>query len=276
MLKKRWFRLLLSPVLIYSGFCLVMPLLKEHLIFPLRGVERARSLTPPPDATVWWQEIAPGMRTEAWFFPGRGRSETSPGPAVVCFHGNGELIDDNTDTARTFAAWGISVLLVEYRGYGRSGGSPTVDGVRADSAVWFDRVAGRPEVKAGEVMTYGFSLGAGFAAQLAAARPVAALMLESPFTSLPAMGRRQGVLVYLSSERLATDAVLSGLPDGLPVLITHQRNDSIIPVAEGRKLAAVRPAALYVEGADDHLPFAIMEAQHALLRRFLAKFIRPE
>lgn len=276
MLKKRWFRLLLSPVLVYSVFCLVMPLLKERLIFPVRGVERARALTPPPDAAVWWREISPGVRTEAWFFPGRGRSETSPGPAVVCFHGNGELIDDNADTARTFAAWGISVLLVEYRGYGRSGGPPTVDGVREDATVWFDRLAERPEVKTGEVMTYGFSLGAGFAAQLAAARPVAALMLESPFTSLPAMGRRQGVLIYLSGERLATDDVLSGLPAGLPVLITHQRNDSIIPVAEGRKLAAVRPSALYVEGTDDHLPFALMEADHGLLRRFLGKFIRQE
>jgi len=191
---------------------------------------------------------------------------------VVCFHGNGELIDDNLDTARLFTERGISVLLVEYRGYGRSAGKPTVTGIIADAPVWFDRLAARPEVKPREVMTYGFSLGAGFAAQLAAVRPVAALMLESPFTSLPAMGRRQGVFLYFSSERLATDEVLPKLRADLPVLITHQKHDSIIPVIEGRKLAALRPDAVYVEGAGDHFPFAIMEPTHTLLSGFLRKF----
>src|SRR5687767_11402377 len=117
MFKNRRLRLLLLPVAGYFGFCAAMACFKESLIFPLRGVERAQALTPPRDARVWWNEISPGVRTEAWFFPGRGCSPEAPGPAVVCFHGNGELIDDNVETAHAFNALGISVLLVEYRGY---------------------------------------------------------------------------------------------------------------------------------------------------------------
>ncbi len=272
MVKTRWIRLLVVSTLTYTGFCVALACWKEQLIFPLRGVERARALTPPPDARVWWREIAPGERVEAWFFPGRGRTADKRGPAVVCFHGNGELIDDNLDTVRAFTALGVSVLLVEYRGYGRSGGEPDVDEIRADAAVWFDRLAVQPEVKPDAILAYGFSLGSAFAAQLAEARPVAALMLESPFTSLPAMGRRQGVYLYLSSERLATDEVLRALPAGVPVLITHQQNDPVIPVSEGRKLAALRPDAMYVEGGSEHFPFALMQPGHTLLKQFLSKF----
>jgi uncharacterized protein len=147
-----------------------------------------------------------------------------------------------------------------------------VNGIRADAAKWFERLAARSEVKPDQVVAYGFSLGSAFAAQLAAERPVAALILESPFSSLPAMGRRSGVYLYLSSERLATDAVLAALPAQVPVLITHQRNDPVIPVGEGRKLARLRPGAQYAEGADDHFPFAMMEPGHTLLRQFLGKF----
>jgi pimeloyl-ACP methyl ester carboxylesterase len=275
MLKNRWLRLPLFSVVVYLCFCAAMACFKEQLIFPVRGVERARALQPPPDAEVWWREIGPGARTEAWFFPGRGRSPAAPGPAVLCFHGNGELIDDNVETARTFNMWGISVLLVEYRGYGRSVAKTEINGIQADAIAWFDRLAARPEVRSHEVMTYGFSLGAAFAAQLAAARPIAALMMESPFASLPSMARRQRVYLYLSSERLDTEAVLRALPAGLPILITHQKRDSIIPVTEGRKLAALRPDALYAEGGDDHYPFALSDLSRTTLRQFLAKFIAP-
>ena len=276
MLENRWLRLLLMPVVVYLGFCVAMACFKEHLIFPVRGVDRAAKLLAPRDAEVWWNEIAPGVRTEAWFFPGRGCSATSPGPELVYFHGNGELIDDNIEAARTFGAWGISVLLVEYRGYGRSGAATGIDGIRADSIALFDRLAARPDVRKDEIVSYGFSLGAAFAAQLAAARPVASLILESPFTSLPAMARRQRVMLYLSSERLETDSVLRALPAGLPVLITHQKNDSIIPVDEGRQLAALRPDVIYVEGDSDHLALAMGEPLHGRLRQFLAKFIRAD
>ena len=276
MLKTRWFRLLVLAVLGYAGFCAALACFKEQLIFPLRGVERARDLRPPADAEVWWRGIEEGVRTEAWFFRGRGRTADAPGAAVVCFHGNGELIDDNLDTVRAFTDLGISVLLVEYRGYGRSGGEPGVDEISADAVAWFDRLKARPEVKTEAVMAHGFSLGSAFAAQLAAVRPVAALMLESPFTSLPAMGRRQGVYLYFSGERLATDDVLRALPAGVPVLITHQKNDPIIPVGEGRKLAALRPDATYAEGEGDHFPFALMQPGHTLLRQFLGKITPPD
>lgn len=276
MLKNRWIRLLVIAVTTYVAMCVLMACVKDELIFPSRGVTEAQKLTPPADATVWWNETAPGVRTEAWFFVGKGRSAASPGPAVIYFHGNGEIIDYHKDTAAMFNALGISVLLVEYRGYGRSSGPVSISGNCVDAPVWFDRLVARPEVKKDQVFAYGFSLGAAFATQLATHRPLAGLVLESPFSSLPSMARQRNIYLYLSTERLDTGAALATLAPKFPILITHQKLDYAIPVAEGRKLAAVRPDAVYIEGAGGHSPLAMSEVNQTQLRKFLGGFLRSD
>lgn len=170
---------------------------------------------------------------------------------------------------------GVSVLVCEHVGYGRSDGRPGLDNDIANGAAWFDRVAALPEVKRGAIIAHGFSLGGAFAAQLAARRPIGGLVLESTFSSLPSMARRMGVWLYLGGEGMDSARVLRELPPSTPVLITHGRGDTVIPVSEGRKLAAIRPSARYAEGDYPHVPWAQNEPGHALLLELLAKASPP-
>ncbi len=258
----------------YVVFCALVASDKEAILYPNHGRERAAGRLPPAGVEAWWRELPGGEgRVEAWWIPAPGASAERPAPVVMYFHGNAELIDDNLDVARLWNGLGASVLLCEHVGYGRSAGRPSLAADMDNAAAWFDILVERPEVRRDAVVAHGFSLGGSFAAQLAARRPVAGLILEGTFSSLPSMARRMRVWIYLPRERMDTAAVLRALDPAVPVLITHGRSDVVIPVDEGRRLAAARPGARYVEGDFPHVPWAQNEPDHALLREFLAKVL---
>jgi fermentation-respiration switch protein FrsA (DUF1100 family) len=177
---------------------------------------------------------------EAWYLPptgpgtgGGGGSRT--GPALIFTHGNGELIDYWLDPFERVRAWGVGVLLVEYPGYGRSGGRPSEASiVRTMTDAW-DHLAGRPEVDPGRIIAWGRSLGGGAACGLVGRRSIAALVLESSFTSVGSLGRRYGLFGPLVRDPFDNlEAVTSY--DG-PVLVLHGERDGIIPPQHGRELA---------------------------------------
>lgn len=253
----------------YVVFCALVVLNKEAVLYPRDGRERARGRSAPAGYESWWSPRAEGGRVEAWWRPAEGASAGAPAPVVMYFHGNAELIDDQRQTAELWHRLGVSVLLIEHAGYGRSDGTPDLAADLANAAAWHDRLAARPEVRADKILAHGFSFGGAFAAQLAARRPLAGLVLESTFSSLPSMGRRMGVWLYFGGERMDTARVLRELAPNVPVLLTHGRSDEVIPIAEGRKLAAARPQARYEEGDYPHIPWAQNEPGHDLLKSFL-------
>src|SRR5262249_34264176 len=89
---------------------------------------------------------AEGGSVEGWVLPGDGASRDRPGPLVVFAHGNGELIDDWPELLEPYRRMGASVLLPEYRGYGRSAGSPSEEAIVGDFVQFVDRAVTRPEV----------------------------------------------------------------------------------------------------------------------------------
>lgn len=273
-LRRFFYALLVLSVVGYVAFCGLVARDKEALLYPNHGRERAVGRAAPAGYETWWlplpEQAGPG-RVEAWWLPARGASADSPAPAVIYFHGNAELIDDQRQTAELWHSLGVSVLLCEHVGYGRSDGTPSLEADIANGAAWFDRLAERPEVRRELILAHGFSLGGAFAAQLAARRPVGGLVLESTFSSLPSMARGMGVHIYFPRERLDTARVLRELPTDVPVLITHGSADRVIPVEEGRKLAAARPGARYHEGKFPHIPWAQDESGNGLLRTFLVE-----
>ena len=257
------------PVVGYVAFCALVAHNKEAMLYPSHGRDRALGRTAPADYETWWRELPRGGRVEAWWRPAEGASAERPSPVVMYFHGNGELIDDQRQTVELWHKLGLSVLVCEHVGYGRSDGTPALENDLANGVAWYDLVAKRPEVRRDKILAHGFSLGGSFAAQLAARRPVAGLVLESTFSSLPSMARRMGVWLYFGGERMDSARVLRELDPAVPVLVTHGRGDTVIPVAEGRKLAAARPGARYVEGDYPHVPWAQNEPGQVLLRDFL-------
>lgn len=239
-------RLLIMLAAIYALFDGVLACSQTSLIYPRHLIE-----APMPDADIpafverWWHESSDGSRIEAWFILGEGRTPTSPGPAAILLHGNGELIDHNLATAALYTKMGISVLLPEYRGYGRSTGTPGQEAITEDLIAFHTKLLERPEVDPTRILYHGESLGTGYACVLASTHPPRAIILNSPFRSLAAMANKFLMPGFLVSSPLRSDEVLK--KDIAPVLIFHGTHDTIIPIAHARALAKIAPRAELIE-----------------------------
>jgi fermentation-respiration switch protein FrsA (DUF1100 family) len=184
-----------------------------------------------------WLEVG-GHRVEAWLLPA---ATPGPAPLVVQTHGNGELIDFWPEAIAPLRTAGMHVLLVEYPGYGRSGGSPSEQSITAALVAAYDRVIRDPRIDATRIVGYGRSLGGGAVAQLAARRPLSALVLESSFTSVADMVREYHLPDFLIVNHFDTRAVLASFRR--PVLLIHGTRDGIIPIGHAYALKAAAPHA---------------------------------
>ena len=178
-----------------------------------------------------------------WYAPPPG-SEASRHPAIVFAHGNGERAEDWLDQFRDLQDAGISVLIVEYPGYGIAEGSPTQTSITAAMVAGYDWLQDQKGVDGARIVAYGRSLGGGAAAQLAARRPVSALILESSFTSVRAFAARFFAPGFLVRDPFDTMAVLAQYR--APLLVLHGTHDQIAPVAHGQALAAAVPGATFI------------------------------
>jgi fermentation-respiration switch protein FrsA (DUF1100 family) len=194
-------------------------------------------------------ETEDGIRLGAWYFPA-GR------PAVLVCNGNGGDRSMRAPLAAALNRLGYSALLFDYRGYGGNPGSPTEDGLAADARAaraWLDA---QPDVD--RIAYFGESLGAAVAIGLAMQRPPVALILRSPFTSLPDVAavhypwlpaRRLLLDRYPSIDRIAS---LSA-----PLLVIAGDRDDIVPASLSRRLfdAAVEPKRyVVIRGAGHNHP----------------------
>ena len=208
----------------------------RRLIYPARRAGDATAQLRAIGGESLW--LGAGSRTEAWFLPARGPRGAQT-PLIVYTHGNGELIDDWGTAFDEPRGWGVSALLVEYPGYGRSEGSPTESGIVATMLAAFDAAAKRPDVDPRRIVAYGRSLGGGAACALAKERPIAALVLESTFTSVRAIAaglRIPGFLVADPFDSVSRLAAWRG-----PTLIVHGERDEVVPVSHARALHDALP-----------------------------------
>ena len=206
---------------------------QRRILFPARRAGDASAELAAAGGEAVWLE-AGGVRSEAWYLPARRGS--GPGPLLIFTHGNGELIDDWVGEFELPRSWGMNVLLVEYPGYGRSGGSPSERSIRAAMVAAYDWAGARPEVDLKRIVAYGRSLGGGAACALARQRHLDALVLESTFTSVRSMARRlrvPGFMVLDPFDNLELVREFDG-----PILLVHGTRDAVVPVEEARALHA--------------------------------------
>ena len=163
---------------------------------------------------------------------------------LVC-HGNAGNISHRLDRALRFQSeLRASVLLFDYRGYGRSDGSPDEPGTYADARAAYRFLVETKRIPPQSLVIFGESLGAAVATQLALEQPVRALVLESPFTSIADMARAaypflppvRG-LIRTRYETLAKAGRLE-----MPLLVLHGERDGIVPLAQENLLAFQRTA----------------------------------
>jgi pimeloyl-ACP methyl ester carboxylesterase len=202
-----------------------------------------------PGLERMWHDSTEG-RVEAWFLPGDGVSAAAPGPAVVFAHGNGELIEHWPELLSPYRRMGVSVLLPEYRGYGRSAGAPSEEAIREDFLAFYARLVARPDVDPRRVVLHGRSLGGGAVCALAERHAPAALILMSTFTSVADVARAWLVPGSLITDRFDSLPIVRRLD--CPILVVHGRRDRVVPFAHGRTLAEASRRGRLVPFDADH------------------------
>ena len=173
-MKRRLLNLILTLLGAYGALCLLLLVFQGRLIyFPARGVGTDPSLYGMTFAEV---EVtaADGVRLHGWWLP------AAEAEGVVLFsHGNAGNIEGRIGSARAFLEMGLSVLLYDYRGYGRSAGRPSEEGLYLDAEAFHDHLVQEEGFDPTRLLLYGESLGSAVSVELARRRPVAGLILLS-------------------------------------------------------------------------------------------------
>jgi hypothetical protein len=207
-----------------------------------------------------------GVDLHGWFFPADIESARRPFAFLVC-HGNGGNVSHRLDLCAALLRTGASVLVFDYRGYGRSAGRPGEEGTYLDALAacrWMQTRGFAAE----RILAYGESLGGAVAAELALREPLGGLVLQSTFTSIPDIGAE--LFPWLPVRLLATIHydTHSKLPRlHLPVLVLHSRDDDLVPFAHAeRNFAAANEPRQFgeLEGAHNDPVYEQTRFQEAL------------
>ena len=210
--------------LVAIGFPLLMFLAQDGLIFHPQPMAESRRLllSQGTSAESVFIDAADGTRLHAWHIKGD--------PLVLYFGGNAEEVSWMLAEAARRAP-GVGWLLVDYRGYGSSGGSPSERTMVEDALRWHDRFAG------GRIYVFGRSLGSGVAVQVAAARPVAGAILVAPFDSLVEVGKRHYPFLPVNLMlRHRFDSMALAPRMRAPLLCIVAMEDEIIPAEHAKRL----------------------------------------
>jgi len=246
-------RVVLMLAVAYLIGCTALYTMQDRMVYPRHVIGTPADDIPFPVTAKLYVDAGQAGRVEACFVAAPDADSKHPAPLVVFCHGNAELIDHMDDIVAGYRKLGCSVLLPEYRGYGRSAGTPSQESIGSDLASFYDQVIGRPDVDATRVVFHGRSLGAAIAVDLASRRKPDAIIGQSAFTSVVAMAHRYGAPGFLVTNPYRNDLVLPEL--GVPVLLFHGARDQIIAASHGRELAGLTPGAVYVEYDCGHNDF---------------------
>jgi uncharacterized protein len=230
-LTRRLAGLLATAGVIYGGACVGLIYGQNRLIFvPEKEITTTPANQQLPYTEVWIpvedaNQPQQPSRIHAWWLPNPKTQNV-----LLYLHGNGKNISANVPQAARLQRLGLSVLLIDYRGYGKSEGSfPTEASVYSDAQAAWNYLRQQRQIPANRIYLYGHSLGGAIAIDLAVQHPQAAgLIVQSSFTSMPAMTRTIGWARLFPSQ------------------IVHQRFDSLAKVSQ------LKLPVLYIHGTADH------------------------
>lgn len=240
-------------------------LLQNRLIFPRwLANDRATSST-PAGVEAWTKSTEDGNVIEAWFLPAKTEGIA---PLLVITHGNAELIDDYLERARDWTARGVHVLLPEYRGYGRSGGTPSEATIVSDVCGWIEHAqTNRSDVDPTRLAMRGNSIGCAVACQVATRHKPSVMALTVPPARIDSMAWRYGIPGFLVASPFRSDLALQQIDS--PVLIIPRDRDELIPSHHASMLHEAAPnSTLHVVGGT-HNNSDDLTAERGMIRAFI-------
>jgi fermentation-respiration switch protein FrsA (DUF1100 family) len=243
-----------AVVLFLLGGRLMLESLERQLIyFPTRVREDAPTPHVQGASVVEevWLEAPDGVRVHGIYAGAEGAFAD-----LLFFHGNAGDLYDRLDNVSVLVTMGLNVLIMDYRGYGKSEGKPSEGVLYEDGMLAYRYLTEERGVDPARLVIFGRSLGGAVAIELATRQPAAALVAESSFTSAQDLAKLHysflpGMLIGSMTHKFDS---ISKVPDlRSPALFIHGEKDTIVPARMGRRLyeAAAEPKDWYeVRGAD--------------------------
>lgn len=205
-----------------------------------------------------------GVHLHGWFLPAKGRAKAT----ILHFHGNAENISTHIGSVYWLPEQGFNVLLVDYRGYGLSGGRPTLDGVHLDAEAALTYLVNRADIPKNRIIIFGQSIGGAIAVYTVAnsdyREHIKALVIESALSSYRGITREklgnfwltwpfQYPLSLTMSDNYSPLPVIDKISP-IPLLIIHGDQDPIVPLIHGQRLfdVALEPKEMWVVNRAGH------------------------
>ena len=241
----------IALIALFSGFLVIVlaGCIERMFFYP-----DSATYTTPAQLGVRAEDVrivtADGSRLHGWFLPAVGNAKGT----VLHLHGNAANVSNHLPLVSWLPARGYNVLMVDYRGFGRSEGKPSLDGVVDDAAAALAYLRTRPDVDATRLIMFGQSIGGATALRLLArdARGVRLGVIDSAFASYRGIARDATAGGPLAPIAALTVGVLPG-PDKdpitalksirVPLIFVHGARDTIIPAANSEKLHAAAPGS---------------------------------
>ncbi len=231
LLNKMLFRIAAYAGIAFCILCFLLFFLQGCMVYqPSKAVE-----TDPRSAGMEFEEVwlvtSDIVRIHAWFVPARNASRT-----ILFCHGNAGNISHRLHSISVFNRLGCNVLIFDYRGYGKSDGSPSEKGTYLDADAAYGWLMERG-IQEKDIVVFGRSLGGAVAAETATGRNPGGLILESTFSSVPDMGAK--LYPFLPVRllcRIRYDTLSKMDRIKCPVLVVHSPDDEMIPFSMGRRM----------------------------------------
>lgn len=205
---------------------------QEKLIFPTYALEKQMEFR----LDVPFEEKNLQTRDGAMLNMLHLRAVKSRG-VVVFFHGNGGNLERWSEAATYFLQFGLDVMIMDYRGYGKSTGVRSSEAMYDDAQLFYTEAL--KEYSEGQIVVYGRSLGSTFATYVAARNNPAQLILESPFYDFKALVKEKYPILPVNKLlRFDFPTYTFGVRVAAPTTIIHGDEDTVVPLEEGEELAS--------------------------------------
>lgn len=240
---------LLTGLLLLNG---MMYLLQPGMVFyPTAAISET-----PAEWQMTFEETSidtrDGEHLRGWYIPANVDSESQP--VLLFLHGNAGNISHRRASLEIFHRLGLNQLIIDYRGYGKSTGKPSENGLYIDAMASWDYLLEKKDFNADQIIIFGRSLGGAVATQLASRVKPRGVILESSFSSARDMAQHTfPLLSHLLYLRYDFNSLKRVPHINAPLLILHSPQDEIIPYTSAEKLfKATRQPKTLIQLRGDH------------------------